>query len=172
MNKTASQAPTPTTAYIGLGSNLASPMQQLTEACKAIRHSEDITLEAISPWYQSVAVGPEQPDYINGAVKITTTLEPEALLDTLQAIELAHGRERKIHWGPRTLDLDILLYGDQQINTDRLTVPHAYMSERNFVVYPLADIAPNLTLPNGTTLTQLKLNLGEEGLRKLTKSAI
>lgn len=168
MSQAANTTPIPITAYIGMGSNLASPMQQLTNACHALRNQQSITLEAVSPWYQSIAVGPEQPDYINGAAKITTTLTPEALLDALQAIELAHGRERKIHWGPRTLDLDILLFGTQKMNSTRLTIPHAFLTERNFVVYPLADIAPELILPNGVALTTLIQNLGDEGLRRLT----
>lgn len=161
-----------TVVYIGMGSNLATPMQQLTSACRALENCEGIAVEAISPWYQSVAVGPEQPDYINGAAKLTTTLSPEALLDALQAIELEHGRERKIHWGPRTLDLDILLYGQEEIHTPRLTIPHAYLCERNFVVYPLMDIASTLTLPNGTSLKEIAQQLGLEGLRKLDTSTI
>lgn len=160
-----------TTAYIGMGSNLDSPMQQLASACEALANTDNLSLEAVSPWYQSKAVGPEQPDYVNGAAKLRTNLSPEGLLDTLQAIELKHGRERKIHWGPRTLDLDILLFGRKVINTQRLTIPHAYLSERNFVVYPLMDIAGDLTLPNGTRLSDLATTLGPQGLQKLDTSS-
>ncbi len=143
-------------AYIALGSNLEDPRQQVTDALQELRAIPNTEMLAHSRLYRSDPVGPPgQPDYINAVACLETTLEAEQLLDALQAIEQAHDRVRKQHWGPRTLDLDILLFGDQLISTERLTVPHAFMSERSFVLYPLAEIAPELQLPEGTDLKQL-----------------
>ena len=96
-----------------------------------------------SPWYSSPPMGPaDQPDYINGVAKLETTLPPLPLLKALQGIESTHHRVKLEHWGPRTLDLDILLYGNQVIDLPELRIPHAEMATRNFVLFPLADIAP------------------------------
>jgi 2-amino-4-hydroxy-6-hydroxymethyldihydropteridine diphosphokinase len=143
-------------AWIGLGSNLEDPLAQVSTALQELRLLPDTTLAARSSLYRSDPVGPPgQPDYINAVAALDTRLEPEALLDALQAIEQMHQRVRKIHWGPRTLDLDLLLYGDQVISTPRLTVPHAYMTERNFVLWPLAELEPELILPDGRPLNTL-----------------
>jgi 2-amino-4-hydroxy-6-hydroxymethyldihydropteridine diphosphokinase len=143
-------------AWIGLGSNLEDPLAQVSTALQELRLLPDTTLAARSSLYRSDPVGPPgQPDYINAVAALDTRLEPETLLDALQAIEQMHQRVRKIHWGPRTLDLDLLLYGDQVISTPRLTVPHAYMTERNFVLWPLAELAPELILPDGRPLNTL-----------------
>jgi 2-amino-4-hydroxy-6-hydroxymethyldihydropteridine diphosphokinase len=143
-------------AWIGLGSNLEDPLAQVSTALQELKLLPDSTLAARSSLYRSDPVGPPgQPDYINAVAALDTRLEPEALLDALQAIEQMHQRVRKIHWGPRTLDLDLLLYGDQVISTPRLTVPHAYMTERNFVLWPLAELAPELILPDGRPLNTL-----------------
>ncbi len=143
-------------AWIGLGSNLEDPLAQVSTALQELKLLPDTTLAARSSLYRSDPVGPPgQPDYINAVAALDTRLEPEALLDALQAIEQMHQRVRKIHWGPRTLDLDLLLYGDQVISTPRLTVPHAYMTERNFVLWPLAELAPELILPDGRSLNTL-----------------
>ena len=143
-------------AYIGLGSNLENPLQQVADALRELQAIPNSKLVEHSRLYRSDPVGPPgQPDYINAVACLETSLEAEQLLDELQAIEQSHDRVRVQHWGPRTLDLDILLFGDQVINTERLTVPHAFMCERSFVLYPLAEIAPNLHLPNGTDLKQL-----------------
>lgn len=142
--------------YIGLGSNLEEPRQQVSRALEALAQIPQSRLVDASSLYRSDPVGPPgQPDYINAVACLETELEAHALLDQLQAIEQAHDRVRKIHWGPRTLDLDLLLYGDQTINTERLTVPHAFMTERGFVLWPLAEIAADLTLPDGQKLEQL-----------------
>ena len=142
--------------YIGLGSNLEDPRQQVSTALEELAALADCQLVSASHLYRSDPDGPPgQPDYINAVACLDTTLEAHALLDQLQAIEQAHDRVRKIHWGPRTLDLDLLLYGDQQINTERLTVPHAFMTERGFVLWPLAEIAPDIELPDGRKLEQL-----------------
>lgn len=143
-------------AWIGLGSNLEDPLAQVSTALQELKLLPDTTLAARSSLYRSDPVGPPgQPDYINAVAALDTRLEPEALLDALQAIEQMHQRVRKIHWGPRTLDLDLLLYGDQVISTPRLTVPHAYMTERNFVLWPLAELEPELILPDGRPLNTL-----------------
>jgi len=106
--------------------------------------------------FQSPPMGPQdQPDYLNAVALLETELGPERLLDGLQAIEDQHGRLRSRHWGERTLDLDILLYGDRQINTARLTVPHIGLAEREFVLYPLEKIQPELVVPGKGKLTDL-----------------
>ncbi|MCW8918200.1 MAG: 2-amino-4-hydroxy-6-hydroxymethyldihydropteridine diphosphokinase [Gammaproteobacteria bacterium] len=140
-------------AYIGLGSNLASPLRQVRVAISELAQLPQTALVAVSPLYRSTPLGPAgQPYYINAVAAIDTRLSPLALLDGLQAIERRHGRQRgAVRWGPRTLDLDLLLYGEAVIDEPRLTVPHAEMAQRGFVLRPLADIAPLLRLPNGET---------------------
>ena len=145
-----------TRCYIGLGSNLADPAEKLRSALDAIKLIPDTRLVGSSPFYTSAPVGPgEQPDYVNAVAELETSLPAESLLDALQAIENEHGRERKVRWGARTLDLDILLFGDTVTSTDRLSVPHPRIPERNFVLVPLADLAPELIMPDGTTLQTL-----------------
>jgi 2-amino-4-hydroxy-6-hydroxymethyldihydropteridine diphosphokinase len=121
---------------------------------------------AVSHLYRSAPLGPAgQPDYINAVAAIDTRLSPLALLDGLQAIENHHGRTRgAVRWGPRTLDLDLLLYGDALISEPRLTVPHAEMARRGFVLWPLVEIAPWLRLPGGETLQVLCAALPDAGL--------
>ena len=142
--------------YIGLGSNLEDPRQQVSDALKELQEISNTELLSHSLLYRSDPVGPPgQPDYINAVAKINTSLEPEELLDALQAIEQAHQRVRIEHWGPRTLDLDLLLYDNDEIDTERLKVPHPFMTERSFVLYPLAEIEPNLVLPKGDHLSDI-----------------
>ena len=143
-------------AYIGLGSNLSDPVKQIQDALKELGALPSSQLTAHSSLYRSDPVGQaEQPDYINAAAMLSTTLEAHQLLDELQKIEQLHQRVRKTRWGARTLDLDLLLYGNEQINSSRLQVPHPYLKERNFVLYPLAELKQNLTLPGGETLLEL-----------------
>ncbi len=159
-------------AFIGLGSNLATPLQQL-EACVArLRSVSGISVVAVSPFYGSTAIGPgEQPDYVNGAAHLQTTLTPMALLQALQAIEHQQGRERgPVRWLPRTLDIDILLYGNTQVNEPHLSIPHPRMQERNFVLLPLFDLAPDLVLPDGNALRDLVQRCGSTGLWRLNAS--
>ncbi|MCB1696943.1 MAG: 2-amino-4-hydroxy-6-hydroxymethyldihydropteridine diphosphokinase [Pseudomonadales bacterium] len=146
-----------TTAFIGLGSNLQDPLRQLRKALLAIAQLPGTAITAVSSAYRSAAVGPGvQPDYLNAVLRLETSLEPVDLLGTLQGIELAQGRVRTVHWGARSLDLDILLYGDRQLATPRLTIPHPALAQRNFVLYPLADVAGlNWVLPDGTDLGTL-----------------
>lgn len=156
-----------TQAYIGLGSNLDKPLDQIQQALVELAQLPQTRLLAQSRLYRSKAVGPVQPDYINGVALLDTQLAPLALLDQLQALEQAHRRVRLEHWGPRTLDLDILLYGDQQIASERLTVPHPFMTQRSFVLYPLADISPALQLPDGRPLAELLRQCPADGLAPL-----
>ncbi len=135
-------------AYVGLGSNLDNPQLQITRALEALAQLPGTRLDACSSLYRSAPMGPQdQADYLNAVVRLMTSLAPEDLLDELQAIEQVQGRVRVQHWGPRTLDLDILLYGDAVIQTERLQVPHPGIPERNFVLYPLAEIDSQLSIP-------------------------
>lgn len=141
--------------YIGLGSNLQQPGQQIQSAIAHLRALANCRFIQLSPLYGSTAVGPgTQPDYVNAVAAIDTSLTPEILLDALQAIEQQQGRQRNERWGARSLDLDILLYGDQQIQSPRLTVPHPRMWQREFVTRPLADIAPELRPSIGSNPAQ------------------
>lgn len=153
-------------AYIGLGSNLADPASQLQKAVEALRNLPQSRLTALSRIYRSRPMGPtDQPDYLNAVAMLDTTLEADKLLDALQAIEKEQGRVRgPQRWGPRTLDLDLLLYGAECIATERLQVPHPGIAERNFVLYPLADVAPDLVLPDGRSLQQLLATCSSDGL--------
>ncbi|OQX39531.1 MAG: 2-amino-4-hydroxy-6-hydroxymethyldihydropteridine diphosphokinase [Oceanospirillales bacterium LUC14_002_19_P2] len=161
------------TAYIALGSNLDEPEQQLHSAVAALEQLPKSKLLTVSPYYQTAPVGPAgQPDYINAAAAIETTLSPIELLDALQAIENSHGRVRTIRWGSRVLDLDILLYGDETIESERLTVPHREMSWRNFVLIPLADIAPDITLPTGQSIKKLLQSIDRKGIERLSDSLV
>lgn len=143
--------------YLGIGSNLENPRQQIARALQKLSATPSIKVLRHSPWYSSKAVGldkkinSEQPDYINGVIEIETALDPQALLEAIQHIELAQGRTREVRWGARTLDIDILLYGKQQIHTDHLDIPHPRIMERNFVLIPLADIDPTIPVAMLTT---------------------
>lgn len=140
--------------YVALGANLGDPLQQAENAIAAIEQIPQTSVIKISPFYRSKPLGPQdQPDYLNAVIKIISELSPLALLKALQTIELNLGRVRKANrWGPRTLDLDILLYDNQVIQSEELTIPHYDMYNREFVLYPLFDIAPDLILPNQVPL--------------------
>ena len=143
------------TAYIGLGSNLGEPLDQIRQALQELAQLPDTRMLRHSSLYRSDPVGPPgQPDYINAVALLKTRLTPLQLLDVLQALEQTHQRVRRQHWGPRTLDLDILLYAQVHCNEARLTLPHPYLYARSFVLAPLAEIAPELVLPNGRNITQ------------------
>ncbi|HAO24281.1 MULTISPECIES: 2-amino-4-hydroxy-6-hydroxymethyldihydropteridine diphosphokinase [unclassified Methylophaga] len=142
--------------YIGLGSNLENPLQQIKTAINDLQAIAEITIVSVSSLYQSPPMGPaDQPDYINAVLALKTILNPHQLLDVLQSVEQLHGRERKRHWGERTLDLDILLYGDQILDDERLKIPHPGMHERAFVLYPLAEIAPDVEIPGIGNLQEI-----------------
>lgn len=143
-------------ACIGLGANLGDARATLKSAVAALRTLADSRVLAVSRLYRSAPLGPAgQPDYFNAALLLETTLTPHALLAALQAIENEHGRVREVRWGARTLDLDLLLYGRDEISTADLVVPHPELSARNFVVRPLLDINPGLSLPDGRPLASL-----------------
>ena len=157
-----------TDAFIGLGSNLEAPAAQLARAVSELAALPDTSLVAQSAFYASRPVGPQdQPDFVNGAVWLKTSLEPHQLLDQLLSIEQAHGRERRRRWGPRTLDLDLLLFGDRALDDERLTVPHRELPNRDFALQPLLDLNPGLTLPDGTPVATLRRQCPDNRLRKL-----
>ncbi|MFU2077046.1 2-amino-4-hydroxy-6-hydroxymethyldihydropteridine diphosphokinase [Avibacterium endocarditidis] len=157
--------------YIALGSNLATPVQQLENALHALQQLPHSQLVAVSHFYQSKPLGPQdQPDYVNAVACLTTALAPLDLLDQLQRIEQEQGRVRLRRWGERTLDLDILLYGDEIIQSERLTVPHYDMQHREFVIVPLYEIAPNLTLPDGKNVADLVQQFHHHEMKILQKS--
>lgn len=154
--------------YIALGSNLATPIEQLKSAVSALENLTQTELIAVSSFYRSKPLGPQdQPDFVNAVAAIDTALAPLPLLDALQQIEQQQGRVRLRRWGERTLDLDILLYADQIIQSERLTVPHYDMHNREFVIVPLYEIAPHLQLPSGEKLADLSLNFSDHQMEKI-----
>lgn len=158
------------TAYIGLGGNLGEAAETVQRGAEALNRHPDIERMVLSSLYGSKPMGPQdQPDYVNGVARVETTCSPLVLLDLLQEIENAYGRVRdpNKHWGERTLDLDLLLYGDEVIDHPRLQVPHPWLTRRNFVVIPLHEIEPQLILPSGEHLEDCLALLGDEGIWKL-----
>ena len=141
-------------AYIGLGSNIEAPETQIVNALANIQSQEQISIQKCSHLYASAPMGPKnQPDYVNAVCKITTSLTPIELLDVLQNIELQHDRKRVgERWGPRTLDLDILLFNNLTMDNDRLTLPHYGMAQREFVMVPLFEIEPDMIMNNGRSI--------------------
>ena len=159
--------------YLGLGSNLAQPAAQLQAALTALAALPKSTLVSVSSLYASKPLGPaDQPDYVNAVAALDTALEPLQLLDALQQIEQQQGRQRKAErWGPRTLDLDILLFGERVIDEPRLQVPHYHLQERAFVLYPLAELAPaHLRLADGRNLDDLLAACPFRGLERLDET--
>lgn len=144
-------------AWIGLGSNLDDPRQQIESAIEALDRLPLTRRVAASPLYASRPVGPQdQPDFINAVACLETRLSPLALLDQLQALEQRHRRTRARRWGPRTLDLDLLLFDDSTLCLPRLRVPHPEMTRRAFVLIPLLAVDARLRLPDGRRLADLK----------------
>jgi len=151
-----------TTTYIALGSNLDQPIEQLKAAILSLQKIPDTHFICASHFYQTTPVGfINQPDFINAVACLKTTLPPETLLSALQTIENNQGRMRKQINGPRTLDLDILLYGNQIMSDSDLTIPHPRLPERAFVLIPLLEIAPELILPDGKAAKDCLTNLGD-----------
>lgn len=152
-------------AFIALGANLGDPVATIRAAFEALNELPESRLLASSELYRTAPVGmTEQPEFVNAAARIETTLAPEALLDALLAIEHRFGRIRAERNGPRTLDLDILLYDDLVIDTPRLTLPHPRLHLRAFVLYPLADLAPDLALPGRGTLAAWLPAVANQGI--------
>lgn len=158
-----------TRVYIGIGSNLQHPIHQVLQALSALAVLPDCQLIAQSRLYRSAPMGPqEQPDYINAVAALDTTLSALELLQALQTIEQAQGRVRDgKRWGPRTLDLDILLFGEESVNRPELLVPHPGLYDRNFVLYPLYEIAPDLVIPGRGALTDLLARCPAYGLEPI-----
>jgi 2-amino-4-hydroxy-6-hydroxymethyldihydropteridine diphosphokinase len=156
-------------AYIGIGSNLNDPADQVGQAFQALADLPVSRLAARSPCYRTAPVGgpTDQPDYLNAAAALETALTPDALLAALQAIENAQGRVRAERWGPRTLDLDLLLYGSITRDDPRLTLPHPRLHQRAFVLYPLHDIAPELIIPGQGELAALLGNCPPQNITRL-----
>ncbi|MCK4863791.1 MAG: 2-amino-4-hydroxy-6-hydroxymethyldihydropteridine diphosphokinase [Gammaproteobacteria bacterium] len=158
--------------FIGLGSNLDEPLSQLNKAIERLKQLKTLTFIKASNFYSSPPMGPQdQPDYINAVVEVKTNLMAEQLLDELQKIENDQGRIRTQHWGARTLDLDILLFGKDVINSERLIVPHCGISERNFVLYPLSDLLDsNFKIPGLGGINDLLADCPMTGLIRLTEA--
>lgn len=145
-----------TISYIALGSNLNNPKKQLQNAAFHIAKIPHTSIIAQSSLYETKPLGPQnQPDYVNQVIAVATQLSPHELLKALLAIELQMGRVRRERWGARIIDCDIILFGDQIIQTPALSIPHPEMKNRAFVLYPLAEIAPALVLPSGESLSNL-----------------
>ena len=153
----------PVVAYLGLGASLGDRAGRMQEALDRLHAPEaGLSVRSISSLYESPHLGLQPgdeirfPRHLNAVAEIMTLLPPEALLDRIQTVEAAGGRERRVRWGPRTIDIDILDYGRRQIKTARLTVPHPGIAQRAFVVVPWAELAPGFSLPDGTALAALR----------------
>ncbi|HEV2295475.1 MAG TPA: 2-amino-4-hydroxy-6-hydroxymethyldihydropteridine diphosphokinase [Tepidisphaeraceae bacterium] len=140
---------TPARAFIAIGANLGDRAATIRSALETLDRSDGVDVVRVSTLIENPAVGgpAESPPFLNGAAELSTTLNPHALLARLLDIERSLGRERRQRWAPRTIDLDLLLYGDEVIQTNNLTVPHPLMHERDFVLAPLAEIAPDVVHP-------------------------
>jgi len=156
-------------AYIGLGSNLEDPVAQVKEALEELDAVPDSVLVAQSSLYSSKPMGPEdQPDYVNAVAELNTLLSPGELLEALISIEDTLGRKRGGEkWGPRIIDLDLLLYGKKKIKTDVLVVPHPGLHERDFVMFPLAELAGNINIPGKGLMSKHYAACEKHGLKKL-----
>ncbi|WP_411360077.1 2-amino-4-hydroxy-6-hydroxymethyldihydropteridine diphosphokinase [Pseudidiomarina salilacus] len=157
------------TVYIALGANLGDPVATLQSLLDQLHQDDALTAIQCSSFFRSKPMGPQdQPDYVNAVLSAQTDLPPLALLDYLQQLENDFGRVRNRRWGARTLDLDILLYGTQLLRHERLIVPHPGLAERDFVLLPLAEIAPDLSLPDGRRISELLTAVDSHDLIKIT----
>jgi 2-amino-4-hydroxy-6-hydroxymethyldihydropteridine diphosphokinase len=157
------------TAYLGLGSNLGDRFLNLREALRRLKDSSGLEISRISPVYETDPVGgPSQPRYLNMVVEIVTKIEARKLLKMCQEIENEMGRVRAERWGPRTIDIDIIIYGDMVSSTRELTIPHPLFHEREFVLRPMADIAPDLLHPVlDLSVRELLDGVEESGVKKM-----
>lgn len=155
---------------IALGSNLGNSLGTLEAAIQSLSAINGIAVESYSHWYQTKAIGPPQPDYLNGCAVLQTTLPPLALLEVLLQLEKHFGRERRERWGPRTLDLDLLLFENLILETPPLQIPHPRMRERAFVLVPLSEIAPDWIEPiSGKTVAQLVQEVDTSDVHQLDR---
>lgn len=154
-------------AYVGLGANLGDTAQTLNQALDALAALPETELLAVSSRYRSAPVDASGPDYLNAAARLDTALPPEELLRCLQAIELAHGRERPFVNASRTLDLDLLLYADRQIRSEHLCVPHPRLHQRAFVLLPLLELAPDLSVPGLGALRPCLAAVSDQRIERL-----
>jgi len=155
-------------AFVALGSNLEDPQQQVLRALDELDELPGTRVTARSALYRTAPVGYDnQPDFINAAAEVSTTLDPLALLRALLALETAHGRERPFPNAPRVLDLDLLLYDDLELHDPELTLPHPRLHERGFVLFPLADIAPELHVPGQGRVCDLLHALPDQGVERM-----
>lgn len=159
--------------YIGIGSNLGEPRAQVEKALQSLQLLSVNGEFTASPLYQTTPTGPQdQPDFINAVAGFLTLLSAQDLLQALKAIENSQGRQRDgVRWGPRTLDLDLLLYGNESIDMDELTVPHPRIRERAFVMVPLFDVAPDISIPGQNDLQVLMKKVSREGVRKINANS-
>jgi 2-amino-4-hydroxy-6-hydroxymethyldihydropteridine diphosphokinase len=159
-------------AYVALGSNLNDPRARVLEGFERLASLSDVRLEARARLYRSTPLGPQdQPDFVNTAAGLLTRLSARELLNCLLAIERAMGRDRGTRWGPRVIDLDLICLSGERIDEPGLSVPHPAVSERNFVLYPLADVAPHLRIPGHGDVTVLKEQVGAAGLEVISDGA-
>jgi len=156
-------------AFVGLGANLGDPRAQLEAAVAALAALPEVDLLAVSSTYESDPVGPisDQPAFLNAVAEIVTTLAPATLLAALHEIENALGRTRTVRFGPRTCDLDLLLYADVVSDDPALLLPHPRLAERRFVLDPLAELAPMLALPDGRRVRDLRQAASDQRVRRL-----
>ena len=154
--------------YLGLGSNIGDRMHNLLQACATLQQHAAITLKAVSSLYKTDPVGViEQDWFLNAVACLHTTLDPTALLNVTQATELCLGRVPTFRWGPRSIDIDILLHDELEVRTPELTIPHALLHERAFVLVPLHELAPNLSLPSGESVRNILATLSTDGVQRL-----
>ncbi len=160
------------TSYLSLGANLGDRVEKMREAVRLIGDFCGCEISAVSPLYRTQPVGlKNQPDFLNAVIEVKTTLNPNELLKNCQELENRLGRKRTIRWGPRVIDIDILLYESVEINDESLIIPHPRMMERAFVLVPLAEIAPNLVLPSGDLASAVAETVDKSGIEQVQDGA-
>lgn len=154
--------------FLGLGSNLGEPASNIQAAIEHLESQSELNILGISPLYQSPPMGPkDQPDFVNAVLELETSLAPKELLNLCNSLEAVMGRQLAERWGPRLIDIDILLYGDQVIESESLNIPQLGMAQRSFVLYPLADLDKDLQIPGLGSLTELIDHFGESDIHRL-----
>ena len=147
----------PTSAYLALGSNLGDRLEHLRDAVRRLDDTEGIEVVRSSRVFETAPVGPPQPAYLNAVIEVRTKLGPRQLLEAAHAVEQALGRVRTEHWGPRTIDVDILTFDDRTVDEPDLQIPHPRMHERGFVLVPLGELDVDPMLPGGRRLAEIRL---------------